>query len=455
MQQATQIREFLTGRLLTTFLDLPVLIIFLPILFLYSTKLALLVLGACMVLAAVVALLIGPFRTRLRRLYRAEAERQSLLVETIHGARTVKSLSLEPRRQQAWEDAAASAVRTYIEVRKISLAAETISQFVEKLLTVLIIVFGTFEVFNKEMTVGQLVAFNMLAGRVIGPILQLVALTHYVQEALMSVKMLGEVMNRPMERNLASGLTSPIKGEITLEKLSFRYPSMQRPVLDRVSLTIPAGSMVGIVGRSGSGKTTLSSLLQGLHFADEGFLRIDGQNIRDFDLSYLRGQIGVVPQDPFLFRGTVRDNIRISRPTASFEEITEAARLAGAGPFIEELPQGYDTVLDENGTNLSGGQKQRLSIARALLRRPPILILDESTSALDPESEAVVVRNLASIAGGRTTIIISHRLQTIRAANFILVMDEGKIVDNGNHEQLLARNLLYRQLWSQQMGRVS
>ncbi|MBV9331276.1 MAG: ATP-binding cassette domain-containing protein, partial [Alphaproteobacteria bacterium] len=297
------------------------------------------------------------------------------------------------------------------------------------------------------------VAFNMLAGRVTGPILQMVGLVHYVQEAMMSVKMLGEIMNRPVERNLSSGLTSPVEGEITLEKVTFRYPGVQRPTLDRISVNIPAGSLVGIVGRSGSGKTTLSLLLQGLYFPEEGQVRIDGQNIRDFDLSYLRGHIGVVPQDPFLFRGTVRDNIRIARATASFEEIARAAQLAGAAAFIEELPQGYDTVLEENGANLSGGQKQRVSIARALLRQPPILILDEATSALDPESEALVVRNLAAIASGRTTIVISHRLQTIRGAHSILVMDEGRIVDSGSHDQLLTRNLIYRQLWTQQAGR--
>jgi subfamily B ATP-binding cassette protein HlyB/CyaB len=455
MQQASQIREFMTGKLLSTFLDLPALIVFLPILFLYSVKLALLVLGVTLIMAGIIAILIGPFRIRLRRLYRAEAERQSLLVETIHGARTVKALSLEPRRQQAWEESSALAVRTYIDVRQISLAADTISHFVQQFMSVAIIIFGAIEVFNKDMTVGQLVAFNMLAGRVTGPILQMVGLVHSVQEALMSVKMLGEIMNRPVERNLATGLTTPIRGEITLEKVSFRYPTSQRPTLDRLTVTIPAGTMVGIVGRSGSGKTTLSALLQGLYFPEEGQLRIDRQNIRDFDLSYLRGQIGVVPQEPFLFRGSVRDNIRIARATASLDEIAQAAQLAGAAAFIEELPQGYDTLLEENGSNLSGGQKQRLSIARALLRHPPILILDEATSALDPESEAIVVRNLAAIADGRTTIVISHRLQTIRNSNFILVMDEGRIVDQGSHDQLLARNLLYRQLWTQQMGRPS
>jgi ATP-binding cassette, subfamily B, bacterial HlyB/CyaB len=220
-----------------------------------------------------------------------------------------------------------------------------------------------------------------------------------------------------------------------------------------VSLRIPAGGMIGIVGRSGSGKTTLSALLQGLHYASEGSIRIDGHNIRDLDLAYLRGQSGVVPQEPFLFRGSVKDNIRMGLPTASFEEVVGAARLAGADDFIQDLPQRYDTELEEGAVNLSGGQKQRLSIARALLRRPGIIIFDEATSALDPESEAVVVRNLKQMAKGRTTIVISHRLQTIRDADTIIVLDNGAVNDLGTHSQLLDRNFVYRQLWSQQHAR--
>jgi ATP-binding cassette subfamily B protein len=453
MQQASQIREFLTGRLLTTLLDLPVLIIFLPILFAYNGGLATMVLVAALLLAAMIGVMIGPYRRRLRRLYAAEAERQSLLVETIHGMRTVKALNLEPRREEAWDAASASAVNTYVGVGKMSLAATTMSQFIEKGLSIAIVVVGAFAVFAGKMTVGELVAFNMLSGRVVGPILQIVGLLNNFQEVLMSVDMLGEIMNRPTEKSRARGLTPSIRGDIELENVLFRYPGTERAVLESLSLKIPAGSMVGIAGRSGSGKTTLSALLQGLYYTSEGAVRIDGHNIRDIDLAYLRSQIGVVPQDAFLFRGPIKDNIRTGRPTASFEEVVEAARLAGASGFIEELPQRYDTVLEEGGVNLSGGQKQRISIARALLRQPRIMIFDEATSALDPESESVVVRNLASMAHGRTTIVVSHRLQTIRAADFIVVMDRGTILDIGRHDDLIARNLLYRQLWAQQTGK--
>jgi ATP-binding cassette subfamily B protein len=451
MQQGSVIREFLTGRLLMTLLDLPALVVFLPLMIWYSGTLTAVVMGVTLLLAGIIAAMIGPYRRRLRRLYQAEAQRQSLLVESIHGMRTVKSLNLEPRRQESWENAAAEAVRTYIQVGKISLAANTFSQFVERGLTIAIVTVGAFLVFGHHLTVGELVAFNMLSSRVISPVLQLIGLLNNYQEVLMSVEMLGNVMNQPTEQT-QRGLTPALRGEIELDHLTFRYPNTDRPALRDLSLRIPAGSMIGIVGRSGSGKTTLSALLQGLYFAKEGAIRIDGHNIRDIDLAFLRGQSGVVPQEPFLFRGSIKDNIRMGQPTASFEEIVGAARQAGADEFIQLLPQRYDTILEEGAVNLSGGQKQRLSIARALLRRPRIIIFDEATSALDPDSEAIVVRNLAQIAKGRTTIVISHRLQTIRDADFIIVLEDGGLSDMGRHGQLLERNRIYRQLWQQQMA---
>lgn len=453
MQQGTTIREFLTGRLLTTLLDFPALFVFLPLMAWYNFALTALVLFVTMLLGAVIAAMLGPYQRRLRQLYRAEAQRQSLLVESVHGMRTVKCLNLEPRREETWDNAAAEAVRTYVQVGKISLAANTFSQFVEKALTVTIVITGAFLVFDGKLTVGGLVAFNMLSGRVISPVLQMIGLLNNYQEAMMSVEMLGEVMNRPAENSGQRGLTPTLRGEIEFDHVTFRYPGSEKPALRDVSLRIPAGGMIGIVGRSGSGKTTLAALLQGLFYTAEGSIRIDGHNIRDIDLSYLRSQSGVVPQEPFLFRGSVKDNIRMGLPTARFEDVVAAARQAGADEFIQDLPQRYDTELEEGAVNLSGGQKQRLSIARALLRRPRIIIFDEATSALDPESEAVVVRNLKQIAKGRTAIVISHRLQTIRDADTVIVLDSGAVNDSGTHAQLLERNFIYRQLWSQQHAR--
>jgi ATP-binding cassette subfamily B protein len=451
MQQGSQIREFLTGRLLGTLLDLPALVVFLPLLLWYSVPLTCVVLAVTAMLGLVIALMLGPYRRRLRKLYAAEAQRQSLLVESVHGMRTIKSLNLEPRREEAWDQAAADAINTYVEVGKIGLAANTLSSFIEKALSITIVIVGAFLVFDGKLTVGGLVAFNMLSSRVISPVLQMIGLLNNYQEVMMSVEMLGEIMNRAPETG-AGGLTPQLTGTIEFEKVTFRYPGTEKPALRDISLKIPAGAMVGIVGKSGSGKTTLSALLQGLHHASEGAIRIDGHNIRDIDLGYLRSQNGVVPQEPFLFRASIKDNIRMGEPTAAFEDVVRAARMAGADEFIQQLPKRYDTELEEGAVNLSGGQKQRISIARALLRHPRVIIFDEATSSLDPESEAVVVRNLKEIAKGRTAIVISHRLATLRDSDAIIVMDNGAINDVGTHGQLIQRNFIYHSLWTQQQA---
>ena len=455
MQQGSQIREFLTGKLMATLLDMPALIIFLPLLFYYSPTLTSIVIGVTILLGLIIGVMIGPYRRRLRSLYETEAKKQSLLVECIHGIRTIKTMNLESRRQEVWEERSAHAISNYIRVGKIALSANTISQFIERGLTVTIVIVGSFLVFGHHMTVGELVAFNMLSYRVISPILQFIGMLNNYQEVLMSVEMLGVVMNRDPEQSVERGLTPEIKGEVTFENMSFRYPGTTRPALQNITATLPAGSVIGIVGRSGSGKTTLSALIQGLYVPSDGAVCIDGHNIQDLDLSFFRGQIGVVSQDPFIFRGSIKDNIRMGRPGATFEEVVIAARSAGADEFISLLGQRYDTELEESGSNLSGGQKQRLCIARVLLRDPRIIIFDEATSALDPESETIVIRNLRKISEGRTTIIISHRLVTIRNADAIIVVEAGSVSDMGTHDELIARNAFYRLIWSQQTGALS
>jgi subfamily B ATP-binding cassette protein HlyB/CyaB len=306
------------------------------------------------------------------------------------------------------------------------------------------------------MTVGALVAFNMLAGRVSGPLVQIVTMVHEYQEIALAVQMLGEVMNQKPERDDARpGLRPELTGRIEFENVTFRYSAEGDPALEGVSFAIPAGSIFGIVGRSGSGKTTLTRLIQGLYPIQQGLLRIDGFDARELDLVHLRAGIGVVLQDNFLFHGSVRDNIACVKPNASFEEVARAARMAGADEFIERLPRGYDTILEENAENLSGGQKQRLAIARALITDPRLLIFDEATSALDPESEAIIRENLRKIAFGRTVIIVSHRLSMLANAEAILVLDRGRIAGIDRHEQLLARCATYRQLWQQQTRQVA
>ena len=455
VQQLERIRQFLTGRLFFTALDATALLLFLPLLFAYSVQLAIVTLLFTLGIAAVVAAVIPAFRRRLSELYAAEGRRQALLVETIHGMRTVKALAVEPNQRRAWDQRSAEAITTHYRVGRISISAGAVTSLLEKLMPVVIIVLGAQAVFDHTLSVGALIAFQMISARVVSPLVQIVSLVNEYQETALSVRMLGEVMNRrPEGRGGSGGLRPPLKGEIGFEGVSFRYPGASAAALDRVAFSIPAGAVVGVVGRSGSGKSTLTRLMQGLYTPQEGIVRFDGLDAREIDLSHLRRQIGVVLQENFLFRGTVRDNIAMTRPDSSFEEIVAAATAAGADEFIARLPQGYDTALEENAANLSGGQKQRLSIARALLSRPRILILDEAASALDPESEAIFMSNLGRIAVGRTVVMISHRLSTLVNADAILVMRQGRLEAMGRHADLLGASPTYQQLWKQQTSHL-
>lgn len=452
MQQGSKIREFLTGSLFLTLLDSAALVVFLPILYYYSWKLCLIVLFFSALLAATIGLLLGPYRRRLEALYVAEGDRQAMLVETIHGAQTVKALSMEPTQRKKWDDRSAQAIAMHYRVGKISIAATSISKLLEKLMTVAIVFVGANLVFQDEITVGALVAFNMISGRVSGPLVQLVSLIHSYQECALSVRMLGEVMNRPEEAGLGHGLRPTVNGRIEFENVTFQYTPTTAPALDGANIEIPSGKIVGLVGRSGSGKTTITRLVQGMYPIQAGLIRIDGLDMRELDIAHLRQNIGVVLQENFLFRGTVRENIGMAKSNATFKEIVHAAKLAGADEFVERMPQSYDTMLEESGSNLSGGQKQRLAIARALLTNPRILIFDEATSALDPESEAIIQKNLKSIAKGRTVIIVSHRLSTLTGCDKIVVMERGRVEHVGNHRALLDQSKVYQELWYQQMG---
>ena len=454
MQQTSKIREFLTGNLFLTLLDSTALLIFVPILLYYSVPLTIVVLIFSGLLMLNIGALLGPYRRRLEALYNAEGERQAMLVETIHGIQTVKALSMEPVQRKHWDQASAQAVSMHFNVGKISITATTISKFLERLLTVMIIWYGAQRVLNGTMSVGELVAFQMIAGRVTGPLVQLVSLVHSYQECALSVRMLGSVMNHKAEAGIGHGLRPPFQGQIELENVTFHYIPTSPPALENVTIKVPAGQIVGVVGRSGSGKTTITRMIQGMYQPQSGLIRVDNLDMRELDIAHLRQNIGVVLQDNFLFRGSVKDNIAMSKTNCSFQEIVYVSKLAGADEFIERLPQSYDTMLEENGSNLSGGQKQRLAIARALLKDPRILIFDEATSALDPESEAIIQRNLRRIAKGRTVIIVSHRLSTLTNCDAIVVLERGRMESVGRHRELLQDSKTYRELWQQQMGQA-
>ncbi len=452
MQQTEKIRGFLSGNLFFTLLETFSLVIFVPFLLLYSWKLTLVVLGYSVLMAVVIAMLIKPFQRRLNELYQAEGKRQSMLVEAIHGIRTVKSLAVEPVEEKNWNDSTAYAIKSYFNVGKISITAKSISQFLEMAMVVTVIWLGTLMVFDGDMSIGALIAFQMLSGRVTGPLVKLVALIHEYQQIAISVQMLGVVMNRTPEP-LGGGVRTPLRGHIKFENVSFRYRPDLPLVIKNLDLEIKPGQVIGIVGRSGSGKTTITKLLQGLYPLNQGLIKIDNIDLREIDKVHLRSGIGVVLQENYFFSGTIRENLSLTKKNATLEEIIYASKLAGADEFIQTLSKGYDTVLEENAANLSGGQKQRLAIARALLTNPPILIFDEATSALDPESENVIQENLASIAKGRTVLIISHRLSIVSGADKILVIDKGEKTDFASHQELLSRDGVYNEFWKQQMER--
>ncbi len=453
MQQTERIREFLTGNALTTLLDLSVLLIFLPVLWFYSPYLTLVVLGFTALVGGFIGSLLKTFQRRLHALYNAEGARQAMLVETINGAATIKALALEPQQRRLWETLSANTVERMFDVGRISLKARTVSHMLEQLMSVAVISIGVFLVMNQSMTVGELIAFQMLSNRVSQPLIQAITLIHEYQETGLAVKMLGHVMNAKPERPSKTRAMRPkIRGEIEFKNVYFKYPGAPDYALQDINVRFPAGTMTGIVGLSGSGKTTMSRLIQVLYPVINGSIRLDGIDLREIDLAYLRSNIGVVLQESFLFHGTIRENIGRTKPDATIEEIVEAARLAGAHEFVTDLPHKYDTVLEEGAVNLSGGQRQRLSIARAILRNPQVLILDEATSALDPDSEYIIQQNLKEIARGRTLISISHRMSMIRDADQILVMHKGRVHDLGTHDELLARNEIYHGLWTRQMS---
>ena len=451
IQQTEKIRGFLSGNLFFTLLDLCSLLIFLPFLFLYSPALTGIVFGFSLLIALVVVSLIRPFQKSLDILYATEGKRQSCLVESIRGIHTIKSLALEPRREKEWNDTTAFAVRSCFNVGKLSVTARTLSQALEMLMNIAVVWYGAHLVFDGRISIGALVAFQMISARVSSPLVRLVSLVHEYQQISLSVKMLGVVMNSRPESD-GGKLRPDIRGDIEFHEATFRYKPDLQPAIEALSLHVAPGEILGIVGRSGSGKSTVAKLVQAMYAPQEGFLRIDGTDIRELDKMHLRRNIGVVLQENYFFHGTIRDNIRLSRPDATPEDVIRAARLAGAHEFVSRLHTGYDTLLEENAVNLSGGQKQRLAIARALIASPKILVFDEATSALDPESEWDISRNLRQMAQGKTVLMISHRLSLMRHAHRIIVLDRGRIVQQGDHDELLARQGLYKTFWQQQTG---
>jgi ATP-binding cassette subfamily B protein len=449
LQEANNVREFLASRLFNTFLDFLSVVIFLPVLLIYSWQLTLIVLAVSAVAFAALAVMSHEFRLKLRDVNDIEGRRKAFLFEILNGIDTIKTLALEPRSMLRWRRQTDEAATKTLSLDHTSARARAVIMGLERAMSVGIGALGALFVLSDQMTVGALIAFNMLGLRLAQPLIHASTLMQEYQRAVLSLKLLAQLMQTKPEP--ASGQLAPqIKGHIEFEDVTFHYPGAATPAVKDISFAITPGQVVGVVGRSGSGKTTITRLLQGLYRPQAGLVKIDGQDLKELDLAHLRTQIGVVLQENFLFRGTVRENIAVTKPAASLDEVVRAAQLAGAHEFIQRMPHGYSTMLEEGATNLSGGQRQRLAIARALIHAPPVLVFDEATSSLDPESEAIIQQHLAGIARGRTIVIVTHRLSFVARADAIIVVDQGHIVQVGRHDALLRSCLPYNQLWNQQ-----
>jgi ATP-binding cassette subfamily B protein len=451
--QVYRVREFLTGPLLATFLDLLTLAVLLPFLFWLNPLLAAIVVVCAALIALVILAFLKPMRVLYSRVVAAEMWKAATLSETIVGVKTVKALALEPQRRAQWDERLAESGKWRLAFARLSNWPQTLVTPLERFMTIGTLMLGAYWALDdpRGYMVGSLFAFMMLSGRVAQPLVGLARLVQEYEEVNAAIGEAGAALNRPLEIDAASGGLRPrFAGAIAFEDVTFTYAGSKLPALCGLSFSVPAGTMLGIVGKSGSGKSTIARLLQGINRDYSGFVKIDGADLREINLRHLRQSLGVVLQDNFLFRGSIRDNIIAGRPGLTLSNAVDAARLAGAEEFIERLPNGYETYIEEGSPNLSGGQKQRLAIARALIHDPRILILDEATSALDPESEAVLSANLTRIAAGRTMVIVSHRLASLTECDQILVIEQGRMIDIAPHAALLERCSLYRQLWLQQ-----
>ncbi|MEO1043902.1 MAG: type I secretion system permease/ATPase [Pseudomonadota bacterium] len=454
VRELENIRNFLTSNAVTVVIDLFFTIVFFAVMYLYSPMLTLLVALTIPVYVAISVFITPSLRKGLDEKFKRGAENQAFLVETVTGIGTLKSMAVEPRMRDKWEKQFSGYVKTGFDVTVLGNWGSHLIQMVSKLTTVGILFFGASAVIAGDLTVGSLVAFNMLAGRVAQPILRLSQLWQDFQQVRISVDRLGDILNAPAEpeHNPNRASLPPIKGQVEFDKVRFRYRPDAPEALRGVSVTIQPGEMIGIVGPSGSGKSTLTKLVQRLYVPEQGRVLVDGTDLSLVDPAWLRRQVGVVLQENILFNRSVRENIALSDPAMAMDRIIKTAQLAGAHDFILELPHGYDTMIEERGSNLSGGQRQRLAIARALVTDPSILILDEATSALDAESEEIIQNNLNAIAMGRTVMIIAHRLSAVRQCNRIMTVEAGEITEIGSHEELLAAGGRYAQLYNKQMG---
>lgn len=453
IRELEQIRNFLTGQALTSLIDLLFSFIFIAVMFIYSGWLTIIILASLPCYAIWSATLSPILRSRLNEKFARSADNQSFLVESVTAIGTLKAMAVEPQMTHHWDKQLASYVQAGFKVTRLATVGQQGIQLIQKLVMVANLWVGAQLVIAGELSVGQLIAFNMLAGQVAAPVIRLAQLWQDFQQVGISVARLGDILNTPTEITGSTLALPEIKGSIDFENIVFRYRPDGPQIIKALNLSIKPGEIVGVVGRSGSGKSTLTRLVQRLYTPEQGRVMVDGHDLALADPSWLRRQIGIVLQDNVLLNRSIRDNIALSEPGMSLEKIVQAAMMAGAHDFISALPEGYDTQVGELGARLSGGQRQRVAIARALVTNPRILIFDEATSALDYESEKIIMENMQSICRNRTVIIIAHRLSTVRFAHRIIAMDQGEIVEQGIHDDLIAKEQgYYRYLYQLQIG---
>ncbi len=454
VRELENIRNFLTSSALTLVIDLFFTFVFLAVMFLYSPLLSFLVLGTFPFYIGISMGVTPLFRQRLAEKFQRGAENQAFLVESVTGIETLKAMAVEPQMQRRWEEQLAGYVASSFRVLSLGNTASQGVQLISKIATAGILYFGAKLVIDGGLSVGELVAFNILAGRVNTPVLRLAQIWQDFHQARLSVARLGDILNTTAEPTYTAGRARlpAILGHITFDHVSFRYRIDGQQILHSISFDVPAGQMVGIVGPSGSGKSTFAKLVQRLYVPESGRVLVDGMDLAMADPAWLRRQIGVVLQENVLFNRSVRENIALADPAMPMERVIAAAMLAGAHEFILELSDGYDTIVGERGSTLSGGQRQRIAIARALIADPRILIFDEATSALDYESERIIQHNMKDIAKGRTVLIIAHRLSTVRATDRIVTLERGRLVEDGTHDALIKTGGRYASLHRLQAG---
>jgi subfamily B ATP-binding cassette protein HlyB/CyaB len=454
VRELENIRNFLTSSALTLVIDLFFTFVFLAVMFLYAPMLTWIVLGSLPIYVAISGAATPLFRRRLDEKFQRGAENQAFLVESVTGIETLKAMAVEPQMQRRWEEQLASYVSASFRVLSLGNTASQVVQLVSKIVTASILYFGAKLVIDGSLSVGELVAFNILASRVSAPVLRLAQMWQDFHQARLSVQRLGDILNTTAESTYMSGRARlpTIRGGIRFDHVGFRYRLDGQQVLHDVTFDIPAGQTVGIVGPSGSGKSTFAKLVQRLYVPESGRVLVDGMDLAMADPAWLRRQIGIVLQENVLFNRSVRDNIALADPAMPMERVVAAARLAGAHDFILELAEGYDTIVGERGSTLSGGQRQRIAIARALITNPRILIFDEATSALDYESERIIQENMREIVKGRTVLVIAHRLSTVRAMDRIVTLEGGRVIEDGSHDALIKTGGRYASLHRLQAG---